>query len=148
MTDALDALVRAFQDTTLPRDQWTHGAHLAVGMWYLSRYSPAETLDRLREDIRTLNRAHGVSNSATSGYHESITRAYVTLLAQWCDAFPHASAAERVETLLASPLAATDVLHNFYSRERLIAVDARARWVEPDLAPLLLNASWVVPGTP
>ena len=32
------------------------------------------------------------------------------------------------------------MLFTFYSRERLQSVEARARWVEPDLAPLRLDA--------
>ena len=40
--------------------------------------------------------------------------------------------------LLASPLAAKDVLFVFYSRERLMSVEARAAWVEPDRAPVNL----------
>jgi hypothetical protein len=32
------------------------------------------------------------------------------------------------------------MLFTFYSRERLMSVEARARWVEPDLAPLRIEA--------
>ena len=32
------------------------------------------------------------------------------------------------------------MLFTFYSRERLFSTDARARWVDPDLAPLRLDA--------
>jgi len=33
------------------------------------------------------------------------------------------------------------MLFTFYSRERLQSVEARARWVEPDLAPLRLDVA-------
>jgi hypothetical protein len=46
---------------------------------------------------------------------------------------------ERVSHLLRSPLADKDALHRFYSRETLMSVDARTRWVKPDVAELRLE---------
>ena len=40
---------------------------------------------RLRSGIRRLNESHGGVNSATDGYHETITAAYVQLLAQYLE---------------------------------------------------------------
>jgi hypothetical protein len=39
--------VRAFEEQTLPRSQWTHTAHLIVALWYLVQYPEAEARDRL-----------------------------------------------------------------------------------------------------
>jgi hypothetical protein len=50
------------------------------------------------------------------------------------------SLGEAVARLLKGPLASRDVLLAFYSRERLMSVEARATWVEPDVAPLDLSA--------
>lgn len=136
-----DALAARFTALTLPKEEWTHAAHLAVGAWHVERYGPAEALVRLRRGICRLNESHGNQNTATSGYHETITAAYVTLLAAYLDACPAGvPLAARVEQLLAGPLAGRDMLFTFYSRERLLSVDARARWVDPDLAPLHLDA--------
>jgi hypothetical protein len=38
--------------------------------------------------------------------------------------------------LLASPLAARDVLTRHYSKALLFSVEARRGWIEPDLEPL------------
>jgi hypothetical protein len=38
--------------------------------------------------------------------------------------------------LMASPLGRSDWLLAYWTRERLFSVDARRRWVEPDLKPL------------
>lgn len=51
----VDALAAAFCSRTLPKAEWTHHAHLRVGLWHVLRYSPEEALDRLRAGIRTLN---------------------------------------------------------------------------------------------
>jgi hypothetical protein len=87
-----------------------------------------------------LNESFGGANTATSGYHETITAAYVTLLSQFngpCQA--DEALADRVTQLLAGPLAAKEILFAFYSRERLMSMEARAACVEPDLGPLHLS---------
>ena len=134
-------LAARFAALTLAKEEWTHAAHLTVGVWHVDRYGAADALTRLRDGIRRLNESHGSVNTATAGYHETITAAYVTLLAAYLAACPpDVPLAARVDRLLAGPLAARDMLFTFYSRERLLSVDARARWIDPDLAPLRLDA--------
>lgn len=141
MTDvaraALDDLVARFASATLPKAEWTHAAHLSVGAWHVSRFGPEEALARLRAGIRRLNDAHGTPNTPGSGYHETITRAYVLLLDAFLAACPPSLGLEgRVAVLLAGPDGARDVLFAFYSRERLLSSLARSRWVDPDLGPI------------
>ena len=132
-----DDLAARFTAATIPHPEWTHRAHLVIGAWHVHRLGPEAALARLRAGIRRLNDAHGTPNSATSGYHETVTRAYVRLLAQFLAECPAASSLnERLASLLGGPLAEKDVLLRFYSRERLMSATARAEWVEPDLAPL------------
>lgn len=138
---ALEDLVRRFDECTLPKPEWTHTAHLAVGLWYVSHYARDDALARLRAGITRLNESHGTRNSATTGYHETITHAYAELLAAFAVRCGVLLVAVRVRTLLASPLAGKDVLLRFYSRARLNSVEARLDWVEPDVAPLELDAA-------
>ena len=133
----VDAFATRFTACALARHEWTHLAHLAVGAWHVHRYGPEEALTRLRSGIRRLNESFGGVNSATNGYHETITRAYVQLLSQFLEGCPgELPLPERVERLLTSRLADRNVLFTFYSRERLMSMAARAAWVEPDLTPL------------
>jgi len=137
MTDAeLEDLVRRFTERTLTKPEWTHAAHLAVGLWHVGRYGRDDALERLRSAITRLNESHGTVNSATGGYHETITRAYVELLSAFAARHAGTTPAERVTALLADPLADKKALLRFYSRERLESVQARLGWAEPDLAPL------------
>jgi hypothetical protein len=137
MTEAeLDSLVRRFADRTLPKPEWTHAAHLAVGLWHVSRHGADGALARLRTAISQLNESHGTVNSATGGYHETITRAYVQLLAAFVAARAGQTPAGLVTAMLEDPLADRKALLQFYSRQRLDSVEARLGWVEPDLARL------------
>jgi hypothetical protein len=129
----LDHLVRRFRARTLPHSAWTHTAHLAVGTWHVRRLGREEALRQLRTRIRCLNDSHGTPNSDSRGYHETITRAYVWLIAEFLSGRPPSADTGRcVQDVLASPLAAKDVLLAYYSTERLFSVDARRRWLEPD----------------
>jgi adenylate kinase family enzyme len=135
----VDDFAARFQACEIPESAWTHAAHLVVGLWHVHRYGAEEALMRLRAGIRRLNESHGGVNSETRGYHETITVAYVRLLAQFLEAGPVVSLPDRVATLLDSPLAAKRVLLSFYSADRLMSITARTRWVEPDLAPLAVS---------
>ena len=137
--DPVDDLAARFVACTLPHAEWTHAAHLTVGTWHVRRFGPAEALNRLRVGIRRLNDSHGTLNTADSGYHETITVAYVHLLAEFVSRFADdVPTGDVVEQLLAGPLADRDALLAFFSRGALFSPEARAGRVEPDLAPLSL----------
>ncbi|HEY9467245.1 MAG TPA: hypothetical protein VIR54_29335 [Vicinamibacterales bacterium] len=141
-TTWLDDLAVRFQQCAVPAKEWTHAAHLVVGLWHVDRYGVAEALARLRNGIRRLNESHGGVNSTTNGYHETITAAYVRLLSQYLDRCHTDMALEmRAFDLLAGPLAARDMLFTFYSRDRLMSRAARFEWLEPDLAPVDVEAT-------
>ena len=136
----VDDLAARFAVPSLRRAEWTHVAHLAVGAWHVHRYGTAEALTRVRDGIRRLNVSIGGANTESSGYHETITAAYITLLAEFLEACPPGlPLADGLARLWTTPLAERDMLFTFYSRERLFSTDARARWVDPDLAPLRLE---------
>jgi hypothetical protein len=135
-TDAVLALITAFQSATLPHQAWTHQAHLTVAAWYVLWYGPDHALDHVRDGIQRLNAAHGVAQTPTRGYHETLTRFYVRRIAH---AVRHAgvttSLAEIVNRVIAE-CADRDLPLAFYSRDRLASWEARTGWLEPDLNPL------------
>jgi hypothetical protein len=135
-SDELDDLVTRFRARTLPKPEWTHQAHLAVGTWHVLGHGPEEALPLLRTGITRLNEAHGTVNDDAGGYHETITRVYVCLLSDFIRRHPGLAVADCVQAVLAGPLAERTALLRYYSRERLLSVSARKGWAEPDLEPL------------
>ena len=131
----LDDFVARFHERTLPKSEWTHAAHLSVGAWHVHRYGVEEAVKRLRQGIRALNDSHGTANTDSSGYHETITRAYAHLIAEFLSEQREGTLARRVGALLASPLAHKNALLEYYSKERLMSVAARGEWSGPDLKP-------------
>jgi hypothetical protein len=132
----LEELAARFGAAGIPATEWTHEMHLTIGTWHVARFGAEAALERLRAGIRRLNAAHGTVDSDTRGYHETITRAYVRLIADFLRTRPGEALDAVVAALLASPLAARDVLMRHYSKATLMSVAARRGWVEPDLAPL------------
>jgi hypothetical protein len=129
---ALDRLQARFAAQEILASEWTHQAHLLMGAWHVFHFGSQEALERLRAGIRRLNQAHGTPETPTRGYHETITGAYVQLLALFLDRFsPETSLGTRVAALLASPLSARDALLAFYDRDRLMSPEARAAWLPP-----------------
>ena len=136
---ALDDLLAGFQSCALPHDAWTHLAHLRVGAWHVHHLGAETALATLRAGIRRLNDSHGTANSSQSGYHETITAAYVRLIDLFLATFEAGVPFdERLAALVASPLGDRSILLRYWSRERLMSPEARTAWLAPDLAPLAL----------
>lgn len=119
---------------TLPREEWTHEAHLAATT-YLTLRRPEISLDaELPHIISRYNESVGGVNDDTQGYHDTITRAYlrgVRLFLEEADT--RRPIHELVNELLMSPMGRRDWPLRFWSKERLMSVEARRSWVEPDL---------------
>jgi hypothetical protein len=132
----LEALVERFLARTLPASEWTHEAHLVVSTWYVRTLGPERALAELRANISALNESHGNKNTDHDGYHETITAAYVLVIAAFVRAHEGKDVASCARELLASPEAARGWLLRYYSPERLAGVAARRQFIEPDLQPL------------
>jgi hypothetical protein len=128
-----DPIVMGFLACTLSKEAWTHHAHLRVGLWHVLHFGPEEALNRLRDGIRRLNESHWTANTDRGGYHETITRFFVLVMAD----FLARSEAQRPFAELAAELIATypdsKLPLRYYSRELLYSVAARREWVEPDI---------------
>ena len=133
----LQQVVREFEDQTLPPLRWTHREHLAVAAVYAKRHGDG-ALDCMRSGIKALNAAHGVVDTPTGGYHETLTRAWMQLLRQLSDREPGLHELDLANKALAL-LADKRLLLNYYSRESIMSAEARAGWVDPDLNVLRLE---------
>ncbi|CAN5340219.1 hypothetical protein BH10PSE3_BH10PSE3_15550 [soil metagenome] len=136
-TDAeVSALAARLLDHSLPKDQWTHAAHLTATL-RLVRTRDAGLERDMPGIIQTYNVAVGGVNDDHSGYHETITQAYLTAIRAFVGALPAGiSDSEACARLLATPMGDKAWPLSFWSRERLFSVAARRGWVEPDLKPL------------
>jgi len=122
---------------TLPRAEWTHEAHLAATTYLLTRRPDIAIDKELPVIIRRYNESVGGVNDDTQGYHETITRVFLHGVRLFlAEADPGEPLHELVNELLLSPMGRRDWPLRFYSAERLFSVDARRRFVPPDVAAL------------
>lgn len=132
--EAIESFIDEFETCRLPKTQWTHEAHLVVGLWYLTHHSPEDALDLVRRRVRAYNESTGTANTDSSGYHETITRLFLRGIADYLSSQREASPMPvAIADLLKSPLANKDWPLGYFSRERLFSVEARSGWIEPDL---------------
>jgi len=129
----LDRLLAAFEAGTIQKPAWTHQAHVAVAGAYVWR-DPDAALPQLRLGILLLNRRHGTPNSINSGYHETLTVFWVSVIREFCKS-------RRLDGRLAVINAMVDALpadlfKQFYGFDVVQSRQARERWVEPDLRVL------------
>jgi hypothetical protein len=131
MTD--DEFLAAFESCRIPKELWTHEAHVRMAWLYLRRRPLGEVIPHVRRAIQRYNASLG----NTEGYHETITLAYLVLIDERIDrdsgdeTFATFSAA--FPSLLDRRLSA---LLEHYSREVLFSDEAIRTFVEPDLVPL------------
>jgi hypothetical protein len=129
------AFIGEFEACRLPKERWTHQAHLVAGFWYLSQQPMPGALDAIRQRIRSHNDAVGTPNTDSSGYHETITRLYLKGIAAHIAAHQALPFERSLAALLASPVAKKEWPLTYYSSQLLFSTKARREWVEPDLQP-------------
>jgi len=129
-----EELWSAFAESALTHEQWTHEAHVRTAFSFLQRFTLDEAHLRLRAGIIRLNERHGLLETSTRGYFETLTRAWLVLVS---DARERSRADSSSELLAACPeLLDRGLALRYYSEDLLGSVRARAIFIEPDLASL------------
>jgi len=131
-------LVQQFQNRTLPKEDWTHEAHLIMALWFVKNHTVSEATCLIRAGIISYNVAVGTPNTSTKGYHETITLFWIWLIDAFIKQNKELEMAELVERFLGSKYAQKDIFFAYYTKELLFSVEARANWIVPDLKALLL----------
>jgi hypothetical protein len=140
----IESLVARYADCTLPCVEWTHRAHLAVGLWTLRERAADEALRTIRAGIQRYNAACGVVTTPTRGYHETITCFYMRVIGQYLSGVADRGDWLAVTNGLLEAYGAPELPLAYYTRERLMSPEARAGWIEPDLRELSGNKQAVV----
>lgn len=122
---------------TLPREAWTHEAHLAACTWIVRNRPDIAPESDMATIISGYNEAVGGVNDDNQGYHETITQVYIAGVKAHLSEIPEQTPLrEAVNNLLLSRRGRRDLALNFYSKELLFSVPARRGFVEPDRASL------------
>ena len=141
--------LRQFEDCSYPYAHWTHRAHLRVAYCYVTRYGLEAAIPKVTAGIRAYNRSQGIVDTPTGGYHETMTVAWLYLVAAMLAEYGPLGTVMPGSAPLLGPdappsqeflesqvqLREKKLLRLFYSRERFGSPEAKYNFVPPDLAP-------------
>ncbi len=139
--------LKQFEMCTWPLEHWHHRQHIKAAYLYLRRWPFDEAMDRIRQRIKSYNAAHYLPDLLDSGYHETMTQAWMRLVHLTLSEYGPAENADAFYER--SPqLWQKKILRLFYSREVFVTARAKAEFVEADLTPLPRSSkSPATPGT-
>lgn len=135
--ETIEHIAHGVLNTTWPYAEWSHTAHFAVALWLLRNPAVLAEHGGIECVIRRYNRAVGVPESPTRGFHATITEASMHMAAlELARHGPDAPLSRVLAAIMASPLGGSGWLLAYWSESVLMSPEARAGWIAPDLAPL------------
>jgi hypothetical protein len=133
--DEIEAVVRGFESCTTTPSEFTHRAHLTVALsyLYLSHLTVSEATARMRESLFHFLDHHAVDRQK---YNETITIFWIKLIRNFLEQTDTTRPLAIIANEMIESLSDPQLIHSYYSRERLSSNEARRRWIEPDVKPL------------
>jgi hypothetical protein len=129
-----DALLRQFEDCSLPLQALRHSVHIEIAFLYLCKYPVLDVLARFPAALARYAEAHGKSGL----YHETITWAYILLIHERMKRAGRAQRWEEFKTANPDLMSWTStILKQYYRDETLSSELARKVFLFPDQALVL-----------
>jgi len=127
-------LIAAFENQSINNDAWSHEYHIRVASIYLRAYEFDVALDKVKVGIKKLNAVNGVPESQFRGFHETLTVGWLRLVNSKLNSSQSVSSLDLLEDY--PELLNSRLLNDYYSRDRLMTLEAKANFIEPDLKTL------------
>jgi len=135
MNTSDDSFINAFENGTLPIEEWKHEAHVRVSWIYLSRHPYQAASERIKTGIKNFIRMKGLN---AGGYSETLTQVYIHLIE-----FLRRNKAETAQTWNDFRSSSPEILDRVdplplrhYRKETILSEAGKSRFIEPDLKPL------------
>ena len=130
LTMADDEFLSTFERGDFSGSEFPHRAHLRMAWLYVTRLGTEAAIGSASSGIRNL----AVRNGLTTLYHDTITRAWVYVVAA---ATAQSASGSFTGFIEEHPrLLDQHLLLEHYTRETLTSSQARATWVAPDVSPI------------
>ena len=127
-----EQLLEAFLNQSIPLSEWDHRKHLRLAWIHLRKYEFEDSVERIRAGIMKYNSAVGVADSLTSGFHETMTGAWMSLIDFTMR--EHGAGTDSEAFFEAQPqLCVKQLLRLFYSRSCIVSERAKHAFIVPDL---------------
>ena len=123
---------REFEACKFPRSEFNHRAHIRLAYVYLSEHDTDTAHELMRGALLSFLEYNGID---VSKYHETVTRAWIMAVRYFMENTPSSDSSDlfidRNPRMLDSKIMMTH-----YSAEVLFSDEARAKFIEPNLAPI------------
>jgi len=131
--EKISHIYEGFKSRTLPADEWTHEAHLLTALSLINEHGLEKAEAIMPGMIRDYNISRGGINSATEGYHHTITIFYLRVIETFRGKNSGLAFADLATQLLNSEIAEPYFTLNYFSKEHLFTPEARLGLVDPDI---------------
>jgi hypothetical protein len=136
-SEGIAAFIAAFEACSLPKECWTHSAHILGGAWFVHQLGEAAALDHMRLCIKRYNLAVGGENTATGGYHETVTTFWIKMLHAFLQDRRSLERAEFAAAAVSHFAPQRDLYSRYYDFDVVASTEARARWAPPNRQPIV-----------
>ncbi len=127
--------ILAFEEGSIPKEEWTHAAHVRMSWIYLNTNPYEVARDKIRTGIKNFVRIKGLN---ADGYNETLTLVYIHLIEFRRKQSPSVSRTWS-EFYVANPELfdrTAPLPLKYYRKETILSAEAKTRFVEPDLVSL------------
>lgn len=129
----IDVWLAGFEAGTLAKERFgSHAGHVFTGACYVHEHGETGAIALLRERVKAFNVAVGGQNTATAGYHETITVFWVKVLAGLRGECPGIMRAEFARMAVERFGGRREMLREYYGFDVVASEEARREWVAPD----------------
>lgn len=128
----INEVIRTFEDATVSRDAWKHAEHLTVALHYVTHHDIETATEKMRTGIFNLLVAFGVDLTKEMPYHETMTVFWMRTIAEFNASTNGDSLLDKTNEMIETY--DKDYPLRFYTRELLFSDEARARFLDGDIA--------------
>lgn len=135
--EEFEFVIENFNNKTLPKQKWTHNAHLIVALWHNSNFAFEEALGLVRSKIKEYNSAIGTPNTENSGYHETLTIFWMISTNNFLITQTENNLVESLNNYITIN-SIKNLPLDYYDKELLLSPEARKRWINGNLKSIEL----------
>jgi hypothetical protein len=130
---ALQQLVDQWSECSLPAEQWTHAAYVAVASWLAWNNTLADTYTLMKHGLRRFHEANGTPDTDERGDHETLTRFWTTMLFFRIHRGHFNTCVQAVHAMVELYGEDNRAERAYYSFDVLKSKEAKRHWIAPDV---------------
>jgi hypothetical protein len=122
---SIDRIALGVIDCSHPYTEWDHQAHFAWAVWMLRHPEISASQGDIETILRRYNKAVGIPDIPTRGYHATITIASVCAASAFLRGRPQAPLSIVLGALMSGEPGSPAWLTSYWTEDRLMSLEAR-----------------------